>query len=206
MEANSLRGLSDARPKSSSGRLGRFAFGRRLWRCREWGWRRWALGFCLGEALGPCVWAERGFPSPGYHGTRSVRALLGESVAEAFRQHLRPPPLTFAGGGARLFQGRGGDGCGRWRIAIKPLLCASAHNANGTGKPCRLRCGWMTEGLGHRRMRASTSSRLASISSRLLVLSRLRRTRGSVLEQRTLNHQVGYSTLTPSSSRMWPSA
>ena len=53
---------------------------------------------------------------------------------------------------------------------------------------------------------ARTSSRLASISAWLAVLSRLRRTSGSVLEQRTLNHQVGYSTLTPSSSKTLPSA
>ena len=58
---------------------------------------------------------------------------------------------------------------------------------------------------GQLRMMARTSSRLASISA-LVLASRFRRTRGSVLERRTLNHQVGYSKLRPSSSILSASA
>lgn len=131
-----------------------------------------------------------------------------------------------------FFRGDGDIMCGRSRIVIGwPLwslaycygfsngfaICCGEHEPSSepTGRQTRRRepCAVfpfesvsVVDGTTYWRMRASTSSRRASISSRLLVLSRLRRTSGSVLEQRTLNHQVGYSTLTPSSSKMWPSA
>ena len=54
------------------------------------------------------------------------------------------------------------------------------------------------------RMRASTSSRLRSIRSRVRA-SRFNRTSGSVFEGRTLNHQSAYSTVRPSSSMIRPS-
>lgn len=52
-------------------------------------------------------------------------------------------------------------------------------------------------GIGHERMKAKTSSRLAVMSSSV-VASRFRRSMGSVFDPRTLKCQSGYSTDTPS--------
>lgn len=165
-------------------------------------------------ACGPFPWADRRSFSATHLATVVVirgRGLCSSSEAMATScVDVRGSPL--------------GGPCGHWLIVVdfpmgsqfvagsmSPRLNRQEdkHGA-GSPAPCfrlsRCQSVSVVDETTHWRMRASTSSRRASISSRLLVLSRLRRTSGSVLEQRTLNHQVGYSTLTPSSSKTWPSA